>query len=95
LRRHLVLLVVVGSLAAIAVPASPAGHNPAAAYGMQAICAAGGGSFSSLGLVSYCTTTNVSGFAGWRNLCVTQVGTGTFGARLTVDGYVCDNTTGG
>jgi hypothetical protein len=95
LRRRLVLLFVIASIAAIAVPASPAGHNPAAAYGMQAICVAGGGSFTRLGLVSYCTTAEVSGFAGWSNLCVTQVGTGTFSARLTVDGYICDNTTGG
>jgi hypothetical protein len=95
LRRRLVLLFVIASIAASAVPASPAGHNPAAAYGMQAICVAGGGSFPRLGLVSYCTTAEVSGFAGWSNLCVTQVGTGTFSARLTVDGYICDNTTGG
>jgi hypothetical protein len=98
LRRYLILLLVVASFAAISVPASPAArNNPAAAAGLHAICVAGGGSFSisSLGLAYNCTTTNLSGFRGWSNLCVTQAGQATWVAALTADGYNCDNTAGG
>jgi hypothetical protein len=93
--RYLVLLLVFAGFAAIAEPASPARDNTAAA-GLQAICVAGGGSFSSSSTLDYhCTTTNLSGFTGWKNLCLSQRTQATWVAGLTTDGYLCHNTAGG
>jgi hypothetical protein len=95
--RYLVLLLVFAGFAAIAVPASPARDNTAA-DGLRAICVAGGGSFSSSSTLEYdCTTTNLSGFTGWKNLCLSQRRTtqATWVAGLTTAGYLCRNTVGG